>query len=359
MVMVVMVVMGCNSGGVAGGEGAAGGGGSGAKSLSEVLLEVGRSAENVFYSFLELVSGSLGFVVKATTKKNEVGDYFDGLGKKLEIASAELEKVAEKASADVDKEGILNKGIRAAVDTAKTTLSTLKGHLESLKGIGDGNVVGEANNAQGAGTAPDDVQLKAIFNGLKGIVEVAEKGGVEKPKAGGTALKVGNNGTDNKDGAKILATSGGNPGVQDAGKAAAILASIRGEEMLGAIVGSEESDAGTGVSNNADGSTSALKFAKGGTVDHVSHSDQSKAAAVGGGIALRALVKTGKLGAGAADGQAGGKEEVQAVGVSAVNKLLVAVEEIIKKTVNNVLKEAKGKIDKARVSQEPVAEVGK
>ncbi|AHH07205.1 hypothetical protein BCD_1139 (plasmid) [Borrelia crocidurae DOU] len=44
MVMVVMVVMGCNSGGVAGGEGGAGGDGRGAKSLSEVLLEVGRSA---------------------------------------------------------------------------------------------------------------------------------------------------------------------------------------------------------------------------------------------------------------------------------------------------------------------------
>ncbi|ETZ17078.1 Variable major outer membrane lipoprotein [Borrelia duttonii CR2A] len=87
IMMMVVMVMGCNSGGVAGGEGAAGGGGSGAKSLSEVLLEVGRSAGNVFYSFLELVSGYLGFAVKSTTKKNEVGNYFDGLGKKLEIAS--------------------------------------------------------------------------------------------------------------------------------------------------------------------------------------------------------------------------------------------------------------------------------
>ncbi len=144
LILVMMIVMGCNSGGVAGGEG------RGSKSLSKVLLEVGRSAENVFYSFLELVSCSLGFVVKSTTKKNEVGNYFDGLSKRLEIASGELEKVAEKASSDFDKEGILNKGIRAAVDTAKTTLSTLKGHLASLRRIGDDNVVGEAAfNAQG------------------------------------------------------------------------------------------------------------------------------------------------------------------------------------------------------------------
>ncbi|AFI32013.1 hypothetical protein Q7M_1256 (plasmid) [Borrelia crocidurae str. Achema] len=47
MVMVVMVVMGCNSGGVKG-EGT-GGEGRGAKSLSEVLLEVGRSAGGMHF----------------------------------------------------------------------------------------------------------------------------------------------------------------------------------------------------------------------------------------------------------------------------------------------------------------------
>ncbi|AHH07111.1 Variable major outer membrane lipoprotein (plasmid) [Borrelia crocidurae DOU] len=54
----VMMVMGCNSGGVKG-EGAAGGGDGREGSLSEVLLEVGRSAGDAFYSFLEL--GILGF----------------------------------------------------------------------------------------------------------------------------------------------------------------------------------------------------------------------------------------------------------------------------------------------------------
>ncbi|AFI32009.1 hypothetical protein Q7M_1252 (plasmid) [Borrelia crocidurae str. Achema] len=43
-------------GGVEGGEGAAGGEGRGAKSLSEVLLEVGRSAENAFYTFMGLIA---------------------------------------------------------------------------------------------------------------------------------------------------------------------------------------------------------------------------------------------------------------------------------------------------------------
>ncbi|ETZ17521.1 Variable major outer membrane lipoprotein [Borrelia duttonii CR2A] len=48
---VVVIVMGCNSGGVKG-EGT-GGDGRGGGSLSEVLLEVGRSAENAFYAFMD------------------------------------------------------------------------------------------------------------------------------------------------------------------------------------------------------------------------------------------------------------------------------------------------------------------
>ncbi|ETZ17695.1 Variable major outer membrane lipoprotein [Borrelia duttonii CR2A] len=59
-------------------------------------------------------------------------------------------------------------------------------------------------------------------------------------------------------------------------------------------------------------------------------------------------MKSGKLASGAGDGSAGGKEEVQAVGISAVNKLLVAVEDIIKKTVKSVLEKVKKEVDKVR-----------
>ncbi|WP_051373848.1 variable large family protein [Borrelia hispanica] len=257
------------------------------------MMEIGRSAENAFYAFLELVSDVLGFTAKTTTKKNEVGEYFNSLGIKLEKASEELEKVVNKAASGVDKSDESKNAknpIRIAVDTAKTTLSILKGYVESLAKIGDSEKVGEAATDK-EGAAPADVELKKAYNALKGIVDTADKEGVEKLVAGDVAVKVGDNGTDNKDGVKILATVVGNkPGNQDAGKAAA----------------------------------------------------------VAGGIALRSLVKDGKLAFGAADGSAGGKEEVQAVGISAVNKLLVAVEEMVKKTVKNVLEKVKQEVDKAR-----------
>ncbi|ETZ17692.1 Variable major outer membrane lipoprotein [Borrelia duttonii CR2A] len=67
------------------------------------MMKVGRSTENVFYAFLELVSGSLGFNVTSDTTRNKVGEYFSGLGKKLGEALGELAKVASKSASGVDK----------------------------------------------------------------------------------------------------------------------------------------------------------------------------------------------------------------------------------------------------------------
>ncbi|WP_434757237.1 variable large family protein (plasmid) [Borrelia puertoricensis] len=344
LLMTLFLLLSCGSGQQSVDSANGGGAATGGSSLSSVLIDVGRSAENAFYSFLELLSGTLGLRVTKDTTKQQVGNYFNSLGDKLGKASDELEEVAKKSKTELDKGGI-NKIIKDAVDTAKATLITLKNHLDSLKDIGDGNIVGHAASAAGQGTTPSDDELKKAFNSLKGIVDTAGKEGVDRPKAGDTAVKVGN-GTDNKDGAKILATSGNNPAAADAGKAAVILASVGGEEMLDSIVNSKDSDVALAAA--ANGTTSAISFAKGGSSDNLSNANTPKAAAVAGGIALRSLVKTGKLAAGAADNATGGGKEVQGVGVTAANKLLVAVEDIIKKTVKNVLEKAKEKIDKAR-----------
>ncbi|AFI32067.1 variable large protein 7 (plasmid) [Borrelia crocidurae str. Achema] len=287
------------------------------------------------------MSDVLGFTAKVDTKKNEVGEYFNSLGVKLEEATKELEEVAKKSETDTNKGDLSKNPIREAINVAKGILGTLKGHLESLKGIGDGTIVGEAaSDAQG--TTPADDELKKAFKSLQAIVKVATDVGIAKLIEGSTTLKVDN--VDNKDGAKILATSAGKPEAGDAGKAAMILATVSGEEMLASIILSKESDAA--LNNAASGLTTAMNFARGGSAAHLAGADAAKAAAVAGGIALRSLVKTGKL-ASAAAGQ-GGQGEVQKVGLIAANKLLVAVEEIIKKAVKNVIGEAKGKIDKAR-----------
>ncbi|WP_051373872.1 variable large family protein [Borrelia hispanica] len=338
MVMVMVVMMGCNSGGVKG-EGAAGGDGSG---LSGAMMEIGRSAENVFYAFIELMSDVLGFTTQVGTKKEDVGGYFIDLGTKLEKASEELEKVAKKADTGGDKEGLSNKSIRKAVDAAKGVLNVLKGYVNSLGAIGDSKPVGDAATDATGVTAGADA-LKGAFKALKGIVDTAEVEGVAKPKSASTSVKLSN--ADNKDGAKILATDN-KAGVNDAGKAAVILSSVSGEEMLASIVSSTENKV-VKISNNVTANTTPLEFAVGGNGAHLAQ-DVALASAVSGGIALRSLVKAGKLASGAADGSTGGKEEVQKVGITAVNKLLGAVEEIVKKTVKNVLEKVKQEVDKAR-----------
>ncbi|AFI31943.1 variable large protein 21 (plasmid) [Borrelia crocidurae str. Achema] len=311
-------------------------------------MEVGRSAENAFYAFLELVSDVLGFTAKSTTKKNEVGGYFGNLGAKLEEVSKELEKLAKNSETGVDKSDSSKNLIKEAVDAAKGVLGILKGHLESLGKVGDSNPVGDAaTDATGVTVGTD--ALKGAFKALKGIVDTAELEGVAKPKVGVTAVKLSN--ADNKDGAKILATDN-KAGVNDAGKASVILASVSGEEILASIVESAENKA-VKILNNATVSTTPLEFAVGGNGAHLAQ-DVVLASAVSGGIALRSLVKDGKLASGAVDGSAGGKEEVQKVGITAVNKLLGAVEEIVKKTVKNVIEKVKAEVDKAR---EPKAAV--
>ncbi|WP_330730406.1 variable large family protein [Borrelia turicatae] len=313
---------------------------TGGRSLSEVLMEVGKSAENAFYSFMELVSGTLGLRVTKDTTKNQVGVYFSGLGKKLGEASDELEEVAKKSEIERSKDSLLNKVIKEAVDAAKTTLSTLKGHLESLKDIGDVNkVVDVANNQNGV--AANEDALKKAYNALKGIVEAAESTGINKPKESNVTLASNSIGVDAKGGAKIL-TAGNNAGAAVGDKAALIVSAVSGEEILASIVKSQENV--QALNNAATAQTTPLEFAKGGaTADHLAQ-DAAKAAAVVGGIALRSLVKDGKL----ASHNDNSEKAVQGVGISAVNKLLVAVEDIIKKTVKNVLKTVKEKIDEAR-----------
>ncbi|AHH11260.1 variable large family protein (plasmid) [Borrelia coriaceae] len=313
--------------------------------LTEVLMDVGRSTENAFYSFMSLVSDTLGFrVTKDTTKKEDVGKYFSDLGKKLGETAAELEKVAKKSEVEGATDGPMALAIRSAVDTAKEVLGTLKGHLDSLGTVGDSKPVGDVETSAKKGVSTDDSALKNVYNALKGIVEIAKTQQVKDLISSNVTLKKTSIGVDAKDGAKILGTDQA-PGTEVGSKAALIVSAVSGEEMLESIVVSKESDATTGVASNADDGTSALAFAKGGQRDRVGGgSGDAKAAAVAGGIALRSLVKAGTLASNGSDDE----KAAQAVGVAAANKLLVAVKDIIKNTVKNVLGTAKQKIDDAR-----------
>nr|WP_231439925.1 variable large family protein [Borrelia duttonii] len=339
IMMMMVVVMGCNSGGVSGEGGTGGGDGRG---LSGAMMEVGRSAENAFYAFIELVSGVLGLRVTADTTRNQVGEYFTGLASGIDKAMQELVKIGDKSKESVKegKESELDK----AIASAKGILTTLKGHIEALKDIGDGNkVVAVASNQ--SGVSADENELKVAHNALKGIMDAGKIGGaIKEPILSNLTLAQASiGGTDAKNGAKVL-TAGAVAGGTSGPEAALIVSSVRGEEILGAIVKSIEGDATGTIGANVDGSTSALKFARGGATAANLSQDTALAGAVSGGIALRSLVKGGKL----ASHSGNDEKAVQSAGITAVNKLLGAVEDVIKKTVKNVLEKVKQEVDKAR-----------
>ncbi|ETZ17162.1 Variable major outer membrane lipoprotein, partial [Borrelia duttonii CR2A] len=337
---------GCNSGGgIKEGEGRTGEDGKGGGSLSEVMMEVGRSAENAFYAFMGLIADTLGFTAKSITKKSDVGEYFSSLGAKLGEASGELEKVANKATSGVDKSDALKNPIRVAVEAAKGVLDTLKGHLESLKGIGgdDNKIVGWAESDK-EGAAANTEELKKAYKALKGIVETATKEGVEELNEGNVQMNAVTVGVsaNPEHGAKILATNAaGKPAAGDTGKAALIVSTVSGEEMLASIVKPEEK--ASKITGQANAQTTPLEFAVGGDGANLAQ-NSVKPSSLSGGIALRSLVKAGKLAA----NNNNDEKAAQAAGLTAVNKLLIAVEDIIKKTVKKTLEKAKEKIDDAR-----------
>ncbi|UPA19297.1 variable large family protein [Borrelia puertoricensis] len=345
--MTLFLLLSCGSGQQSLDSANGGGAATGGSSLSSVLMDIGRSAENAFYSFLDLLSGTLGLRVTKDTKKSDVAGYFSSLGAKLGVASKELEEVVVKATSGVDTSDASKNPIKVAIDTAKATLSTLKTHLDSLKDIGDDNKVVDVTVSQ-SGVAANQAKLESIYDALKGIVTAATTEGIAEPKK--STVKVINTslgGTNPENGAKVLtsgAVAGGDAGLE----AATIVSTVSGEEILAAIVGSSKSDAAGTISSNVNQDTSALKFAKGGaTASHLAQTS-ALAGAVSGGIALRSLVKDGKL----ASHSGNDNKAVQSAGITAVNKLLVAVEDVIKKTVKNVLKTAKDKIDEARAPKE-------
>ncbi|WP_408605202.1 variable large family protein, partial [Borrelia recurrentis] len=93
--MMILGIMGCGQSKTQ--PGAQNGSGGVGNGISGAMMALGRSAENAFYAFLELVSDVLGFTAKSDTTKNKVGEYFSSLGAKLGEASKELEEVAEKS----------------------------------------------------------------------------------------------------------------------------------------------------------------------------------------------------------------------------------------------------------------------
>ncbi|UPA17140.1 variable large family protein (plasmid) [Borrelia coriaceae] len=314
------------------------------KRLTDVLMDVSRSAENAFYSFISLISDTLGLKVTKDTAKNEVGNYYKKLAEGIDQAIKELLLIASKTVQSDNQSGKEENlsNLNKAIEKAKQMFEKLKGCIASLESIGDNSKVGEVGSTSQQGEAANESALRKAYDALKGIVDIAMETGVKELKKSNLVLdqrSIGGSGNP-ENGAKVLAV--GAAGADSGPGAAAIVAAVIGEEILESIVKSEGKAVTISVAATAD--TTPLEFAMGGTNTNLNKT-VAKAADVSGGIALRSLVKGGKLASNTSNED---KVTVQAVGIDAVNKLLGALEDIIRKTINKILEKVKTEVDEVR-----------
>ncbi|AFI31951.1 variable large family protein [Borrelia crocidurae] len=312
IMMIVMMVMGCNSGVLEAEQGK--------NKFLQSLVNVSNEFLNVFTSFGEMVGSVLGLNVES--KKSDVGKYFKTVQSTVEGIKSGLNKIVAEMKEEKNPNA---EGVESAVKTL------VEGKLDKI--IEGAKTAGEAIGDAGdpiANVADQDAgavgtEVDNIIKGIKGIVEVVLKEGNAEAGDAKKATDLGNRDAT----AAGMLFANNNAGAADAAKksaadAAKAVGAVTGADILQAIVRSVDADT-LAKHNSGDGNAANGK----------------KDAVVAGGIVLRAISKNGKFA-----GPSGGADNDYAIAakgaaVSAVTKALDTLTIAIRKTIDLRLKEVK------------------
>ncbi|ACH94109.1 variable large family protein [Borrelia duttonii] len=306
--MMVVVVMGCNSGGVAGGE-------EGKNKYLQSLVNVSNGFLNVFTSFGEMVGSVLGLNVNS--KKSDVGKYFKAVQETVQGTKDKLEKIV----AEMKEEK--NPNAEATATVVKTLVESkldkiIEGAKTVSEAIGDssdfiGNVAAGGND-DNAGVV--GIDINKLVNGVKSVVDVVlgEEGNAEAgddKKAENLAARTNGDGEAGKlfDAANAGTAENAKKSAADAAKA---VGSVSGADILRAIV----KNGNVAVANAKD-------------------------ATIAGAVALRAMAKGGKFANTNAAATVDVVNAVKGTAVSAVTKALDTLTVALRKTIDLGLKEVK------------------
>nr|WP_051374052.1 variable large family protein [Borrelia persica] len=321
IIMIILGMMGCNSGLVAEKEGL-----EKKNSFLNSLVKIGQGFQDIFGVFRNAIGDALGLIaVKSGDKKSEVGKHFEKIKKGLEVTNGKLKELAGGISGARDANEVTIKVVEDSIKVANDVFERLIVALTKLAGVtNDSADIGDTASASAA-VAAEKAGVDSIIAEVKNIIEIAEKSGV-KIEAG-TAGTVVNNGDDTAGAA--LAKSGAAPAAGAGPKLADEVSKADPWAMIDKI-----KNAKTGVelvaNNNNEAGALATKIAEHANTGAKSNADLAAA------VALKAMTKSGKLSA-AANEVVG----VKAAGVSAVNKVLGILDVIIKKTVANNLEKVR------------------
>ncbi|WP_025401623.1 variable large family protein [Borrelia crocidurae] len=321
VMMVVMMVMGCNSGGVKDAE----------KVFLSDIANLGKGFLDVFVSFGDMVTGTLG--IKADTKKSDIGGYFSKIAETMK-------EVREKLGKILEENGKYEK-VKGKVEEFIGKIGKIEeGAKEAGKGATGDIAIGNAVKNEDAVASEQD-SVKFLVKGIKEIVRLVLKDG----NAVADATK-----DDNKKdiGKLFTATTDANRADNAVAQAvAASIGAINGVDMLQAIAKSKESP-DSSATDGIDAAMDAAGIAIAPAVNNKKEikNEAKKDAVIAAGIALRAMTKGGKFSI-KNDADDAVIKTVNGAAASVVNKVLNTLTIAIRNTVNEGLKgisEALGEI---------------
>ncbi|AFI32069.1 hypothetical protein Q7M_1313 (plasmid) [Borrelia crocidurae str. Achema] len=174
MMVLVMIVMGCNSG---------------VKDPEKVFLSemvnLGKGFLDVFLSFGDMVVGAFG--IKAETKKSDVGKYFSDIAATMEFVKNKLQMEIAKNMHYAKVKKVVDKFITGTLDRIAT------GAKEAAKGATTDAAIGNAKQNEDA-VPGDTASVNSLVKGIKEIVGVVLKdneGNVGATKTGDTEKSIG------------------------------------------------------------------------------------------------------------------------------------------------------------------------
>ncbi|WP_155807019.1 variable large family protein [Borrelia crocidurae] len=304
-IVMVMMVMGCNSGGI-----------DPEKVFLSEMVNLGKGFMEVFVSFWDMITGTLG--IKADTKKSDIGKYFTDIEKTMI-------SVKEKLQAEVAKNGKYEKFKIVVEQFITGTLDKIaEGAKEAASGAIGNDAIGNAVKDQVAVPAKFD-SVNALVKGIKiivGIVLKGDEGNASATKTGDDKRSVGKLLGKKDDATETVAAA-----------ASASIGAVNGADILQAIAKSGE------VVNNEvaiEQAKNAAEIAAAKKEDTKELTAAQIDAVIAGGIALRAMGKEGKF---AANNDGKSEHAVKGAAANAVNKVLSTLIMAIRNRVGEGLKE--------------------
>ncbi|WP_152520636.1 variable large family protein [Borrelia persica] len=340
--MMMMGIMGCNSGLVSEKEGL-----EKRNSFLDSLVKIGQGFQEIFGVFGNVIGNVFGFnVVKYDDQRSKVGEHFKKIENELITTKNKLNELSSKISEAKNADGSTIKVMEDVIKGTNDFFEQLVASLTKLAVVTNVSVpLGDVNTA-GAAVGADEKDVNTVIESVKTIIDLAEKSGI-KINAGNAGAKVTGGGATA--GAALV---GKNNAQADQGAAAKLVSEVSKADpwaMIDKIKNAKiPSDASTVANdNNASGALATKLPSAANQNGAVTNADLAAA------VALKAMTKTGKFSANNANEES---DAVKAAASNAVNKVLGILDVIIRKTVSNNLEKVREAIKGIKYSEIDVTE---